>query len=36
MLSRLVAPARALSQTLLDRHFLRKHGPGAYYGQIGR
>jgi L-ribulose-5-phosphate 4-epimerase len=18
---------------LLDRHFLRKHGPGAYYGQ---
>jgi L-ribulose-5-phosphate 4-epimerase len=36
MLSRLIAPARALSQTLLDRHFLRKHGPGAYYGQIGR
>ena len=36
MLSRLVAPARALSQTLLDRHFLRKHGPGAYYGQNGR
>ncbi len=36
MLSRLVAPARALSQTLLDRHFLRKHGPGAYYGQTGR
>ena len=20
-------------QTLLDKHFLRKHGPGAYYGQ---
>ena len=36
MLSRLVAPARALSQTLLDKHFLRKHGPGAYYGQTGR
>ncbi len=23
----------AISQSLLDRHFLRKHGPGAYYGQ---
>jgi len=23
-------------QTLLDKHFLRKHGPGAYYGQAGR
>jgi L-ribulose-5-phosphate 4-epimerase len=22
-----------ISQELLDRHFLRKHGPGAYYGQ---
>ena len=22
-------------QHLLDRHFLRKHGPGAYYGQEG-
>ncbi len=36
MLSRLVAPPRALSRTLLDKHFLRKHGPGAYYGQSGR
>jgi L-ribulose-5-phosphate 4-epimerase len=35
LLSRSVAPARALSQTLLDKHFLRKHGPGAYYGQPG-
>lgn len=25
-----VAP---ISQALLDKHFLRKHGPGAYYGQ---
>lgn len=33
MLSRLVAPARALPKTLLDKHFLRKHGPDAYYGQ---
>lgn len=24
---------RPLPQALLDRHFLRKHGPGAYYGQ---
>jgi L-ribulose-5-phosphate 4-epimerase len=36
MLSRMVAPPRALPQTLLDKHFLRKHGPGAYYGQKGR
>lgn len=27
-----VAP---IAQALLDRHFLRKHGPGAYYGQQG-
>jgi len=24
---------KPLPQTLLDKHFLRKHGPGAYYGQ---
>lgn len=23
-----------MQQELLDKHFLRKHGPGAYYGQI--
>lgn len=23
-------------QPLLDKHFLRKHGPGAYYGQEGK
>jgi L-ribulose-5-phosphate 4-epimerase len=23
----------AISQVLLDKHYLRKHGPGAYYGQ---
>lgn len=26
-------PAAAMSQTLLDRHFRRKHGQDAYYGQ---
>jgi L-ribulose-5-phosphate 4-epimerase len=26
----------AISQELIDRHFLRKHGPGAYYGQVTR
>ena len=26
---------RALPKALLDRHFLRKHGAGAYYGQRG-
>ena len=25
--------AKAISQELLDKHFLRKHGPNAYYGQ---
>lgn len=25
--------AQPISQALLDKHFLRKHGPGAYYGQ---
>jgi L-ribulose-5-phosphate 4-epimerase len=25
--------ARAISSTLLDKHFYRKHGPGASYGQ---
>jgi L-ribulose-5-phosphate 4-epimerase len=29
-LQRGVAP---IQPELLDRHFLRKHGPGAYYGQ---
>lgn len=24
---------RGIGQDLLDKHFLRKHGPGAYYGQ---
>lgn len=27
------AAASAMQQELLDKHFLRKHGPGAYYGQ---
>jgi L-ribulose-5-phosphate 4-epimerase len=25
-----------ISKTLLDKHFLRKHGKGAYYGQRGK
>jgi L-ribulose-5-phosphate 4-epimerase len=25
--------AKPISQALLDKHFLRKHGPEAYYGQ---
>ncbi len=25
-----------IDDSLLDRHFGRKHGPGAYYGQVGR
>jgi L-ribulose-5-phosphate 4-epimerase len=32
--TRLLNPAvRPISKALLDKHFLRKHGPGAYYGQ---
>jgi L-ribulose-5-phosphate 4-epimerase len=32
--SRLINPALGpMAQELLDRHFLRKHGAGAYYGQ---
>jgi len=27
------ASAPAIGAALLDKHFLRKHGPGAYYGQ---
>ncbi|HPT11578.1 MAG TPA: class II aldolase/adducin family protein, partial [Bacteroidales bacterium] len=28
-----IAPASDIDQKLLDKHFLRKHGAGAYYGQ---
>jgi L-ribulose-5-phosphate 4-epimerase len=30
---RLSPGARPIGRPLLDKHFLRKHGPGAYYGQ---
>jgi L-ribulose-5-phosphate 4-epimerase len=30
------ATTDAIAQHLLDKHFLRKHGSGAYYGQAGR
>jgi len=34
MYSRLLNPGLVtMPGTLLDKHFLRKHGPGAYYGQ---
>ena len=26
-------PSVTMQQELLDKHFLRKHGPNAYYGQ---
>ena len=33
----ILSPDRGpMQQSLLDKHFLRKHGPGAYYGQNGR
>ena len=32
----ILSPERGpMQQSLLDKHFLRKHGPGAYYGQNG-
>ncbi len=30
---RLSPSTRSMQQVLLDKHFFRKHGPGAYYGQ---
>jgi L-ribulose-5-phosphate 4-epimerase len=34
--TRLLEPrAGGIKQTLLDKHYLRKHGAGAYYGQPG-
>jgi L-ribulose-5-phosphate 4-epimerase len=30
---RLVASPKAMQRVLLNKHFFRKHGPGAYYGQ---
>ena len=30
---RIRADVESMQQVLLDKHFLRKHGPGAYYGQ---
>lgn len=33
ILARTIAPAVSIPKELLDRHFLRKHGAGAYYGQ---
>jgi L-ribulose-5-phosphate 4-epimerase len=27
---------KAISRTILDKHYHRKHGPGAYYGQGGQ
>jgi L-ribulose-5-phosphate 4-epimerase len=35
LLSRVVGDPRPISRRLLDRHYLRKHGAGAYYGQSG-
>ena len=29
----IASKTKAVPQVLLDKHFLRKHGPGAYYGQ---
>ncbi|MCR4645374.1 MAG: L-ribulose-5-phosphate 4-epimerase [Oscillospiraceae bacterium] len=31
----LINPAASMEQYILDKHYHRKHGPGAYYGQGG-
>jgi L-ribulose-5-phosphate 4-epimerase len=31
--TRLTPEIKAIDKTLLDKHFLRKHGTNAYYGQ---
>jgi L-ribulose-5-phosphate 4-epimerase len=33
---RLFPSTKPMQQVLLDKHFFRKHGPGAYYGQGSR
>ena len=30
---RIAPDAKSISKELLEKHFLRKHGPDAYYGQ---
>ena len=36
LLTLLLDPAVApLDRVVRDKHFFRKHGPGAYYGQTG-
>ena len=32
----LMLGAQPVDGYLLDKHYLRKHGPGAYYGQTGK
>jgi L-ribulose-5-phosphate 4-epimerase len=34
ILARAIGPALSISPELLDKHYLRKHGAGAYYGQV--
>lgn len=31
----LLNPSASMAQYILDKHYMRKHGPNAYYGQIG-
>ncbi|MEJ5184000.1 MAG: L-ribulose-5-phosphate 4-epimerase [Rectinemataceae bacterium] len=33
LLSRTIGSPQPMQQRLLEKHFFRKHGPGAYYGQ---
>ena len=29
----LINPSASMQQYILDKHYMRKHGPNAYYGQ---
>jgi L-ribulose-5-phosphate 4-epimerase len=33
---RIFPSVQPMQRVLLEKHFLRKHGPGAYYGQPGK
>ncbi len=34
--SLMLNPQASIQQYVLDKHFMRKHGPGAYYGQMNK
>lgn len=35
-IARTINPALTMNPLLIEKHYNRKHGPGAYYGQANR